>query len=122
MAYTAATATTLKARFPAFADVTDAVIEAALVRARRVVDDSWLADDRQEAEHLHAAHEMTMEGLGSTNEAQLAGFKKLKLGTLELERDTSTANYDAPYGQTTFGQRFRDILRRNHPGILAIGG
>ena len=120
MAYVQPDADTLQTRFPAFAAVSDSVIEAALVRARRVVDDSWMADDRAEAEMLHAAHEMVMEGLGTNREAQLAGFKRLKLGSLELERDTGATT--TGFNATTYGQRFRQILKRNKPGIMVITG
>ncbi|RIJ15952.1 DUF4054 domain-containing protein [Henriciella mobilis] len=122
MAYTAADATTFKARFPAFDAVDDAVINAALVRARRVVDATWLADDRQEAESLHAAHEMTLDGLGATREAQLQGFRRLKLGSLELERESGQSGSSSTYNLTTYGQRFLAILKRNVPGVVALGG
>ncbi len=118
MAYTAYTATTFKTRFPAFADGADSVIEGALTRARRVVTDKWLADDRAEGEALYAAHEMTLDGLGTNREAQLAGFKRLKLGSLELERDTATSGQG--YKSTTYGQRFIQIMRRNNPGVMVV--
>ncbi|WP_084398281.1 DUF4054 domain-containing protein [Henriciella aquimarina] len=122
MAYTPADADTFKARFPAFATVDDAVIEDALDRARRVVDSSWMADDRQEAESLHAAHELTMDGLGATREAQLQGFRRLKLGSLELERESSGSASSSTYNLTTYGKRFLAILKRNHPAVIALGG
>lgn len=122
MAYAAATPETFRARFPAFADVADAIITNALERARRVVDATWIEGDRQEAEHLHAAHELTLDGHGATREAQLQGFRRLKLGSLELERETGASGARSTYAMTTFGQRFRDLLARSHPGIIAIGG
>lgn len=122
MAYTAATATTMKARFTAFAAVDDAVLTAALDRARRMVDDTWLANDRQEAEHLYAAHDLTMDGVGATREAQLQGFKRLKLGSLELEREAASSSTSlSTLNLTTYGKRFRQLLRRNQPGITALG-
>lgn len=123
MAYTPADATSFKARFPAFDAVDDNIVEDALDRARRVVDSSWLEGDRQEAESLHAAHELTMDGLGATREAQLQGFRRLKLGSLELERETGGGSASSStYNLTTYGQRFRAILRRNVPGVVALGG
>jgi len=122
MAYTAATAATFKARFPVFVDVDDAIITSALDRARLVVDDSWIEAYRQEAEHLHAAHELTLDGLGATRDAQLQGFRRLKLGSLELERESGSSSTSTTYALTTYGQRFRDLLQRNHPGVLALGG
>lgn len=122
MAYTAATSETFKARFPAFADVDDAVIDSALDRARLVVDDSWIESDRQEAENLAAAHELTMDGLGATREAQLQGFRRLKLGSLELERESGAASSTSTYNLTTYGQRFRQILKRSKPAVVALRG
>lgn len=121
MAYTPATAETLKARFPVFADVEDDTITAALTRARRIVTSKWIEDDRQEGEHLLAAHDMTLDGLGATRDAQLQGFRRLKLGSLELERESNAGGGSTTYNLTTFGQRFRDLLRRNHPPVIAIG-
>ncbi|WP_270374976.1 DUF4054 domain-containing protein [Marinicauda sp. Alg238-R41] len=119
MAYTQPDAAAFKARFPAFAAVDDAVITSAMARARRFVDDSWIEDDRAEAELLRCAHDLTMDGIGATREAQLSGFKKLKLDTLELEREANSA---APGSlkSTTYGARFHELLKRSHPGVKAI--
>lgn len=124
MAYTPADATSFQARFPAFADVDDNIIEDALDRARRVVDSTWLADDRQEAESLHAAHELTMDGLGETREVQLQGFDSLKLGSLSLSlKDNKHIGPNSSgYAETSFGRRFLSILKRNKPGVIALGG
>jgi hypothetical protein len=119
VAYSAPDADALKARFPAFADVADATLEAALVRARRHVDDTWIEDDRAEAEMLYAAHDMTLDGLGATREAQLAGFKRLKLDTLELERQASAGD-PGTLKSTSYGVRFAELRRRSHPGVKAI--
>ena len=120
MAYTPATAATFKARFPAFAAVADATIESALTRSRRRVDHTWMEDDRAEAEMLWAAHDMTVDGLGDTRDAQLAGFERLKLGSLELERDGSGAS--TGFESTSYGRRFMELMRMNHVGIIALGG
>lgn len=121
MPYTAATPETFRSRFPAFAQLSDALVTGALTRARRIVDETWCEDDRQEAEHLLAAHELTLDGHGATREAQLQGFKRLKLGSLELEREAGAASVSGTYGLTSFGQRFLDLLRVNKPAILVIG-
>lgn len=119
MAYSAPAASDLKTRFPAFSAVADAMVEAALVRARRYVDDSWIENDRAEAEMLYAAHDMTLDGIGATREAQLSGFKRLKLDTLELDRGANDSQ-PGELTSTTYGQRFADLRRRSHPGIKAI--
>ena len=123
MSYTAATASTLKARFPAFRGVEDGVIESALTRARRMVDSTWLSDDRAEGEMLHAAHELTMDGHGSGAEAQAGasgtlGFKSMKSGSLSLERFDSANG--SLFDKTTYGKRFHALMKRNAPAVKSV--
>ncbi|WP_022697922.1 DUF4054 domain-containing protein [Euryhalocaulis caribicus] len=119
MAYVQPDAAAFQVRFPSFASVDGAVITAALSRARRTVDDSWLEDDRAEAEMLHAAHDLTLEGIGATREAQLAGFKRLKLGSLELERQAGDGSTSA-FASTTYGQKFLALMRRSVPAVKVV--
>lgn len=122
MPYTTPTAAQLKTRYPAFAAVDAAVIDAVILEALSVVDTSWIEADYQPAVMLYAAHLMTMEGVGATTEAQLAGFKSLQVGSLSLTRsDNATAA--GTLTSTTFGTRFLDYLRRNKAGgAVALAG
>jgi hypothetical protein len=122
MPYTQATAADLKAQFARFADVADATIELWLTRARRMVDDGWCEDDRAFGEMLLGAHYLTLEGLGTGTEAQLAadglaGMQSIKSGQLSLTRGGAGADQAAgQLGSTSYGQRFLELLAQNTRG------
>lgn len=122
MSYTAATPANLKAKFTVFSAVADADLQSALDDAALMVDDTWASeDDFQLGQMLLAAHYLTLNGLGTSNESQFAGFKRLKIGSLELERATTSDQEAAGnLGSTMFGQRFKALLRQNRPGPLVV--
>jgi len=120
MAYTAPSAADLKARFPAFSAVDDTVVDSALGEAARKVDETWTEADFAQARMYYAAHVMTLDGLGTSREAKLLGFKRIKVGSLELERggDGSVAG---DLASTTYGKRFLDLVRCNFGGGITAG-
>jgi hypothetical protein len=128
MAYTAPTAADLKARFPAFSAVDNAVVTQALADAARLVDESWTEGDFATARVLYAAHVLTLDGLGTGGEAALIlqlppGFKRMKAGGSEIERASSSSSSSGSsllLDQTSYGLRFRSLLRRNRGGALAL--
>lgn len=123
MAYTAPTADDFKEAFPAFVAVDDDVVDAALAEAALMVDDSWLSQqDFTTGRLLYAAHVLTLGGLGTTSEAQFAGFSSLSIGSLSLTRAAFSGDV-APgsYESTSFGRRFLQLLRQNKPPILVVG-
>lgn len=122
MPYETPTATDMKERFPAFAAVGEKPVEAALREGERQVDESWPADDRVTAVLLYAAHVLTLDGLGTSTEAQLAGFRRLKIGSLELESATAASAASASsLLATSYGRRFVDLIRRvRGPAILVV--
>ena len=61
MAYVDPTSATLKARFPAFASVDDAVVSQAITEAMRSVDQTWTEGDYTLAIMLRAAHILTLD-------------------------------------------------------------
>lgn len=122
MSYTVPSAADLKARYPAFNAVADSAVSAAIADAATQVDVSiWGEADYDRAIMLYAAHQMTMNGLGATNEAQMSGFRSLSIGSLSL---TSSSEASTKVGSgldaTNFGRQFKALLRRNSPGILAV--
>jgi hypothetical protein len=136
MAYTPPTPDDLRARFPRFAAmvdghhvVTDATLQAALDRAARRVDETWMEGDFAEARMQYAAHDLTLDGFGTGTEAQLLAegvddFQKIKLGSLQLERfdrSKSTSSGSAAVdllSSTSFGRRFLDLLAHNKSGVV----
>lgn len=129
MAFTVPTAADFKARFPTFVDEAAATIDIALADAALMVDDSWTSQaDFTLGRLLYAAHVLTLEGYGTGAEAQAAasgalGFRRMKSGPLELERFSSRSGGAAggsldPLEQTTYGQRFKALLRANKAGAV----
>lgn len=122
MAYTEPSADDLQVRFPRFADVADATIEVHLTEARRSVDASWCEDDRALGEMLLAAHTMTLEGLGSGTEAELAAegmgdIRSLRSGSLQFTKSEAAMGSAAgEIGSTTYGRRYLELLRSNRGG------
>ena len=125
MAYTVPTAANLKARFPAFAAVPDQTVTAAIERAQRQVDQSWTEGDYGEGIMLYAAHDMTLDGLGTGADAQanaqgLSGFRSIRSGSLSLERASGAGSGDsAGIESTSYGQRFARLRRQNRAGPRA---
>jgi hypothetical protein len=125
MAFTAPTPDDLKTAFPAFNDVEDAAVTYWLTRAARVVDSGWGDDDGPHATILLAAHYLTLQGLGTGAEAEAAaagasGFKRIKSGSLEMERaDGGSGEYDT----TAYGRQFQSLLRtvRGGPRVTGTG-
>lgn len=122
MAYDIPSADDLKAAFPAFAAVEDSVIEFWIVRAGRMVDQSWTEADFTFAQMLLAAHYMTENGLGTGAAAQAAAagasdFKVMRSGSLTLERFDSASGASASgFATTSYGRQFAELLARNKGG------
>jgi hypothetical protein len=123
MAYTQATANDLKTAFPKFAAVDDATIEFWLTRARRSVDGSWTEDDRAMGEMLLACHLMTLEGLGTGTEAQIAAeglgdFQSVRSGQFSFTRAEGAAGGAAAgtIGSTAYGRQFSQLRFANVGG------
>jgi hypothetical protein len=118
MPYTIPTAAEFKTLYPTFAAVADATVDAKIAEASLSVDTSWIEADYQSAMMLLAAHNMTMDGLGTSTEGSLLGFKSLTVGPLSLTMQDSGAR--GSIGSTSYGQRYLKLLRRSHPPVLAL--
>lgn len=102
--------------FPAFVDVAPAQIDYWIDRAA-LTTTGWLDDH---ATMLLACHLMTINGLGTGTDAELAakgltGIRSMKSGTLSLDfGEKSAANgYDA----TSYGRQFKPILASHVAGV-----
>jgi hypothetical protein len=122
MSYTDPTAADLKARFPRFDAVADATLTVYLTEAQGWVSDEWVNQaDYTQGQLLYAAHLLTLEGLGSGTEAELAsqgllGFKSITSGKLSVSRDTGASSGSGESGtlmQTQYGKRFKELQDRN---------
>jgi hypothetical protein len=129
MAYTDATADDLKTAFPRFADVEDDTVTYWLTRARRHVDESWTEDDFAMGQMLMAAHLMTLNGLGTGAEAEMAAagvsdFKSVRSGAFSFTRgDGHTGAASGSLGSTSYGRQFAALARLNvgGPRVMATG-
>lgn len=114
--------------FPRFAAVPASTIEFWLTRAARGVDTTWTADDREMGQMLLACHLMTLQGLGTGAEAEVAaagaaGFKRIKSASLELERFDGGAVDASSLSTTSYGQQFASLRRQNlgGPRVMPTG-
>lgn len=125
MTYVPPTPADFKTRYPSFVDVPDATVQAVLNEAETRVTDRWREVDRLPAVMLYTAHVLTLEGLGTGTESEVAGtdgFKVIRSGSLTLERfdNGSITSNSSQLRSTSFGRRFYELLRLNFPAILNV--
>ena len=131
MAYTPPQKTTFIGLFPAFVAVTDDQYafwsaQAALVTGPM---EGCLGARMDLATMLATAHYLTLAGVGTGTEAEMAaqgatGFRRIKSGTIELERaDTSNDNDAGEWAATSYGLRVWPMLRAcvGGPLVTATG-
>jgi len=120
MAYTLPTAADLKTRYPAFAAVADATVNAYISDAPP--DESWIESQYARAVMLWAAWAMTDAGLGTGGEVAgfaAAGLAKLKSGTLDVTL-SETAISAKGYDTNVYGRQYADLLRSSKGGPRTV--
>lgn len=127
MSYVAPTTAELKARFPEFVDIDNAIVTANIVEANRWVDESWFENDYQPAIMFLAAHYMIAAGLLFDSDAgggASGPIKSESLGDASIsyaDRFSGSSGSDEIELMTTsHGARFVAIRRANHPAILFV--
>lgn len=130
MAYTAPTPTTFKARYAEFAPVSDDLVQLMIDDSIGEVGDTWIEKDRSRAQMLLVAHWLTVEGEPgrSTTGQGSAGtglVKRRKVGDVEVEFATAGGSSGGSiasggYGQTSYGQEFMALMRRNFPAVAVV--
>ena len=123
MAYVVPAPADLVARFPGFGGVDPARLAVAIAEAQTRVDQTWLPGDYPIAIMLLAAHNLTLDGLGTGAEAASAaagtlGFQALRSGPLELQRGSRDGS--SGLAETTYGRRFLALLKVNQPAVAAV--
>lgn len=118
MSYTPPNKTTFVGLFSSFAAVTDEAYTFWSARAGRIIDpmQDCLADDADLAAMLITAHLLTLQGIGSGTEAEIAaqgasGFKSIKSGTITLERGDIASMAMGEYSATSFGHQVWPMLK-----------
>lgn len=111
----------LIARYPAFADVPAATIQAWLTDAERFVSTSWGEGDYAVGLMSLAAHNMAQAGYGTagTLASIPRGVSRFKSGTLDVTLTDAVAN-GTGYGATVYGSEYAALLARNRGGPLVV--
>lgn len=112
MAYTAPTAATLKARYPAFASVPDTTVDYWLTEAAEDCA-NWADSIRARGELALAAHRMAE--LGVVTGTIPTGVTSFKSGGFALTLSDAAASRSG-YAATIYGQEFSLLARRLFSG------
>lgn len=126
MPYDALTPARFKQLKPQFVELDDDVVQQYIELAGRFVDQSWLEADYETAWAAMTCHLMTLDGLGTSTEAELATaggsrVTSLKSGTLSLTFAASASpptqdEFSSWLGETACGRFYRVLLRLNRAG------
>lgn len=119
MAYAAPPKATFIAIFPAFAAVTDEQYEFWSAQAVLVTEpiEACLGASMDLATMRLTAHYLVEQGIGTGAEAEMAaqgasGFRRLKSGTIEIERADSESDASmGSYGTTAYGRQVWPMLK-----------
>ncbi len=114
MAYTAPTAATFKAKYPAFASVLDATVEVWLAEAATECA-SWPEDVRARAEMLYTAHRLAESGAIAA--AVPAGVVSFRSGDFSATLSESAASRTG-FAATIYGREFSALARRYFGGPM----
>jgi len=114
----------VKADFPEFANVDDAVIQRRIDRTASRVDDGWGADYTY-AKSLLTAHYLVEDGLGG-GDAEIASYRaagvtRLKSGTLDVTFASEAGAGGSEFDTTAYGRRFYALMARLFGGPLTTG-
>jgi len=117
------------ARFPVFADRSQAVIEALITEAAGTVDTDWLERDYAPAILYLTAHLLANEeseagddvdvGTGVSNAVASESFGGMSISYAAAD-DGGSLNDSELYGNTEFGRRFLRLLRLNKPAVVIV--
>lgn len=120
MAYEAPTIADLKARYPAFDAVDDAIIQYWLDDSARYVDTRWSEADYPVGRILVAAHHMAAMGMGD-DAALPKGVTDFRSGTFSASQTGEAAN-SSGFAATRYGEEYLSLLRRNIGGMRIVRG
>lgn len=128
--WTPPTVEDFKTRFPQFASVSDATVQAVLDEAVGDVGESWLERDRTPGVLHLTAHLLTVQGsvgsgAGGGGAAVTGAVKRRKVGDTETEfagvgGGTSTGGSLDSYRTTAYGVRYLELMRRNFPAVAVV--
>lgn len=129
MAWSPPTVSDFKTRFPQFASVPDATVQAILDEAIPQVGETWLERDRTPGVLHLVAHLLASQGIGviapGGGAAVTGAVKRRKVGDVEVEfagvgGGSGTGSFVAAYNTTSYGIKFLEYLRKNFPAIAVV--
>ncbi|BEV00079.1 DUF4054 domain-containing protein [Novosphingobium olei] len=109
MAYSAPSPADLKARYPAFAAVSDAMVQVWLDDAAAFAGETWPDADRRAGVMAYAAHRMAELGIGTGNIP--AGVVSFRSGSFSANVSDAAASR-AGLTATIYGREFSALRRR----------
>jgi hypothetical protein len=123
MSVTIPTATSIKMRFPEFAEIDDSVIEFAIEEARLEVGDNWLEATASialaylVAHYVAASRDRVDEAAGSSGDVASESFGRFSITYAKNSASTasSTDKESSPYGL-----RYLEILGANFSGPVIV--
>lgn len=119
MSYTEPDSTAFLARFPRFSNLGApalTVLDAVLAEAIKLVDDSWVEEDRAEAQLYLAAHLLVQETTGSTDRPAIITAESL--GPMSVSYGVGGGMTD--FSTTEYGRRYARMRNANFPGVLVV--
>lgn len=118
------TVSSIKMRFPEFADVDDAVVEFAIEEARLEVGSNWTSGYNVAIVYLTAhyvASSVASSMSGGTGDA--GPIASESIGRLSISYANQSGNTTATHGDVTtssYGRRYDELLQRNFGGPVVI--
>jgi hypothetical protein len=130
-------AAALKTRYPVFATVADALVDAVIAESVPAVTDEWAATDQTPGILAFAAHLLAAEGyetqtvgVGGAGDMTITGpVEMVRVGdtTVKLQSNTAGAGGGSGGGataddlaSTTFGRYYLTLRRRNIAAVLVV--
>lgn len=117
------TATSIKTRFPEFADVSDAVVEFAIEEARLGVRDNWSVGYNLAivylVAHYVASSIAASASAGSGGEGNIASESIGRLSISYAQSPNDNATHDDT-STTSYGRRYDELVARNFGGPVIV--
>jgi len=129
MAWSPPTVADFKTRFPTFASVADATVQAILDEAIPQVGDTWLERDRTPGVLHLAAHLMASQGIGvaaaGDSLAVTGAVRSRTVGDVSVTfagvgTGSTGGAFVAQYSTTAYGLKFLELLRKNFAAIAVV--
>ncbi len=118
---TAPTASSMKLKFSEFASVANGTIEFAIEEAGLSIDNSWIDDAHQTIAFMYLAAHSLMVTISRAQSGTGQRIKSDSMDDMSITYDTDAVKPDpSDYTTTTYGTRFLELVRVNHPGVLLI--